>query len=156
MRALLFFGLFLSVLIGVEAFYRWSNALELSWSWLGLRSGMFATIMLASFLGSRWERRRERAGHSDGNSIAWPLFSLVLAGTGSIVWTWTVVDALMTGRIEVSRTPELYTSWSANPWGFAVAMALALLGAMLLLLFTVANILIIWNNVRARHGPAWP
>lgn len=126
MRRLLFFCMFIGACLTVEALFRWSNALELGWGWLAYRAAFYLTIFAATNW-SQW-RDRKRMGASGivaSSPKAWMIIlALLFGGAGAVVSAWRAAEAVLTGRISVSTTPEIYTGWSANPQGFAIALGL--------------------------------
>lgn len=156
MRSLLIFLPILGVVIAIEALFRWSNGLEMGWSWVAYRTGILAIAALASALFSRSDARRIRRTGLSNRSIWTPIFLLLFGGVGFVVWTWRVIEALLTGQVIVSTSPEVYTAWSANPAGFLVAMGFGVLGTLFFLLLFVGGIFFMWDYIRSRHGPAWP
>lgn len=156
MRSLLLFLLILGVAVAIEALFRWSNNLELGWNWLAWRAAILTLTVLISALFSRRDSTRIRKTGLSNKSMWMPAFMLLSGGAGLAVWGWRVVEALLTGQVIVSRSPEAYTGWSANPTGFLVAMGLGILGVAFCLLLFVGGVFFLWDYIRSRHGPAWP
>ncbi len=151
----LFPVLFIAVVVVVEAGYRWVNELELSWAVLAERAVMLALIFAVSAFFSRREARKRGASESKGSKV-WPIFYMLFSGVALAMWTWTTVGGLLNGRIIASSTPDIYTFWTTNPAGFVVTVGFTILGGLFFLAMFVFSTLIVWNDIRARHGPAWP
>lgn len=104
-----------------------------------------AAIMLSSSWFARREVRREQATGKPASDFLISIFAMLFGGAGVIVGAWRIVDAFATGRVIVSLSPDTYTTWSANPWGFAVAMGLGFLGVVLFLCFFVLGLVLQWD-----------
>ena len=151
MRRLRLFLLIISIAISIEAIFRWSNGLEITWAWLGYRTGVLGAIMLGSGWFARHEARRERATGKPASDFLTSIFAMLFGGAGAVVWAWRTVDAFVTGRVIVSLAPDTYTTWSANPWGFAVAMGLGFFGVLLFLCFFVLGVALQWDSFSRRR-----
>lgn len=151
---LIFMLLLIGAVISIELLYRWSNDLELSWSWLGYRAGMLAVIILMNSLILWRERRRGLSGGKQGGGILSAIVALLMGGALLGVFGWRVVDALWTGQVVISTTPDTYTAWSANPLGFAMAVGFHVLATAFALLLFAGGIYLMGDYFSRRSGPA--
>lgn len=156
MRGLVIFGSFVCAGVAVEGLFRWSNGLELGWGWAGYRAAMLVLILLVTGWANRREARRERASGGANGSVGGGVFALVFGGAGLFVWGWRAVEALLTGRIIVSTTPDIYTVWSANRRGFAVAFGLDVLAVLFFLAIFAVGVLIVGDWLARREMAARP
>lgn len=157
MRTFFVFGLLVCAAVAVEALFNWSNGLELGWGWAGYRAAMLVLILLVTAWSSRREARRERAsGGGSKSGVGGGVFALVLGGSLAFVWGWRAVEALLTGRIIVSNTPDIYTAWSANPRGFAIALALDVTAVLFGLAILVVGVMIVGDWLARREMAARP
>lgn len=152
-----FTGLAVGAIIGVEALYRWSNDLALTWEWAAYRALFFGVVMLVSHWFSRREARKARTGPSSGGGLFIAGFWILFGGVATVAWAWRCVDALLNGKIIVSSSgPDVYTFWAINPGGFAFSVTMAFLAALLFFVMFLLGVMFAWNAIRARKGPAWP
>jgi threonine/homoserine/homoserine lactone efflux protein len=145
------FLLVLGAALAVEALYRWLNLLEMSWSWLGYRVAVLSFLMLSTrWFSQRAARREARVGRSTDGFVM-SLCTTIFGGVGAALWAWKTVDAFRTGRVLAAANPSIYTFWSTNPSGFAVAVGIGILGFLFFLTFFAVGLLMIWNCRRARR-----
>lgn len=150
MRRFLIYPLIVVTAVAVEALFRWSNGLELGWSWVAYRAAILGAIVLTSAWFSRRDAKRANAGNTAHDGIWVSIFALLFGGAGAVVSGWRGVDALLTGRVIVSTMPDSYTAWSDNPGGFAVAMGLGVLVFAFFLAFFAGGIFLMVEHVARR------
>jgi hypothetical protein len=155
-RRFLIYPLIVVAAVAVEALFRWSNGLDLTWSWLGYRTAVLTCIVGVSAWSSRRDAKRSDAGRAADDDIWTSIVLLLFGGAGFVFWTWRGIDALLTGRVIVSTVPDTYTIWSANPTGFAVAMGLGMLADAFFLLLFVGGIVLGWQYFSRRRRSARP
>ncbi|MDF7774603.1 hypothetical protein P1X14_05035 [Sphingomonas sp. AOB5] len=157
MRGLLFLLALVIVIVGCETLYRWYYDLEITRDWLIYRAVALTVVCVVQvILSRRDQKRRRRYGNPNENGVVVPIFLTAFGGIGFGMWIWQVIAAFLTGQILVSTIPDTYTAWSADPAGFVVAVVLNLAGAMFFFVMFACGVLMIWNHIRARKGPAWP
>ncbi|WP_404333995.1 hypothetical protein AB2M62_11955 [Sphingomonas sp. MMS12-HWE2-04] len=103
---------------------------------------------------SRHEARRERALGRPRGSLLVSVFCLLAGGAGSAFWTWKAIGALRTGQVAVASTPEVFTAWSTNPWGFVATLAAMIVGIAVFLVMFVGGMAMTWLSFARRSGRA--
>jgi hypothetical protein len=153
------FGFLIAGICAFIAFvmlYLWLNGLALTW-----QAVVFGALPgLAGVLTNMWfARRRERqerrmlprAPGKPANGLLGAGALLLFCGVMVFVSGWRLIDAVLTGRVTVSTTPDIYTAWASNPWGFAFTLALGIVIALFFLVGVIVSIFMIGDAIERRR-----